>query len=330
MNRFLGILLCKLQSGYKRVNNIPSSQHLNREENPDKVSEIIYEELSNPRPSMITRFGNTEFQCLINYLGIQNGYVNYYKFIKNEIPAWWWRKDRMENMRDLSGFFPPTEKELNKFCQLMLEDIKYIDILGSWINNESDIKELLPNTKNVFLPYMEPYWSTNPWSRILKEKKILVIHPFKELIQEQYYNHHKQLFTNPNILPEFNLKTIKAVQTLGGSSSEKYKSWFDALYYMEDQISKEDFDITIIGCGAYGLPLAAFVKRMGKKAIYLGGATQLLFGIKGKRWEDPYYGVTEWNLPYNYYPQLFNQYWTKPKESDKPSNANQVEGACYW
>ena len=49
---------------------------------------------------------------------------------------------------------------------------------------------------------------------------------------------------------------------------------------------KIDFDVAIIGCGAYGFPLAAKLKQAGKQAIHLAGATQLLFGIKGKRWEE--------------------------------------------
>ena len=44
-----------------------------------------------------------------------------------------------------------------------------------------------------------------------------------------------------------------------------------------------EFDVAIIGCGAYGLPLAVEAKRMGKQAIHMGGATQVLFGIKVNR-----------------------------------------------
>ena len=62
----------------------------------------------------------------------------------------------------------------------------------------------------------------------------------------------------------------------------------------------------------------------------MGGALQLLFGIKGNRWEDPMYGVREWGLPENYYPRMFNEYWEKPGDETKPANAQQVEGACYW
>ena len=77
---------------------------------------------------------------------------------------------------------------------------------------------------------------------------------------------------------------LKAVQTAGGNQTE-FKDWFEALEYMEQEIDKIDYDIVLLGCGAYGFPLAAHCKRMGKQAIHLGGVLQLLFGIKGKRWE---------------------------------------------
>ena len=79
-----------------------------------------------------------------------------------------------------------------------------------------------------------------------------------------------------------------------------------------------DFDIAIIGCGAYGFHLAAHVKRIGKKAVHLGGATQALFGIIGKRWE---------NNKVSFY---INENWIRPLLEEIPENANTVEGGCYW
>jgi hypothetical protein len=93
---------------------------------------------------------------------------------------------------------------------------------------------------------------------------------------------------------------------------------------MKCEIDKADFDVCLIGCGAYGFPLAAHVKRMGRKAVHFGGSLQLLFGIKGKRWEDPNY-----NPVYNY-AKLMNEHWIRPDESEKPSIASKVENACYW
>ena len=116
---------------------------------------------------------------------------------------------------------------------------------------------------------------------------------------------------------------IKAVQTIAGEKSH-FGNWFEALDYMKNEIANRDFDLLIVGCGAYGLPLAAFGKQMGKKAIHLGGGTQLLFGIKGKRWEGRYHGDD------TRFADLFNEYWTYPSENEKPQNAEKVEGGCYW
>ena len=84
--------------------------------------------------------------------------------------------------------------------------------------------------------------------------------------------------------------------------------------------SKIEFDVAIIGCGAYGFPLAAEIKRMGKIAIHMGGATQLLFGIRGKRWDD-WVGV---------YKKMVNEYWVRPSEEEKISEGYKIENNFYW
>lgn len=122
---------------------------------------------------------------------------------------------------------------------------------------------------------------------------------------------------------------IKAVQSLGGDD-KRFNNWFDALEWMKYKMNQIDYDICLIGCGAYGFPLAAHAKKQGKKAIHLGGSLQLLFGIKGKRWEDPYYGVREWGIPYGSYSSLMNEYWVRPDEKERSQNAMQVENGCYW
>ena len=157
------------------------------------------------------------------------------------------------------------------------------------------------------------------------------MHPFDRSIRNQYLIREK-LFENKNVLPDFELITLQAVQSVAGAKVP-FNDWFEALKHMEDQISKIDFDICILGCGAYGLPLASHVKRLGKKAVHLGGGTQLLFGIKGKRWTEQYDRV--WNYRPNEsininYIDLFNDHWVFPDTSERPSDAVKVENGCYW
>lgn len=322
-------ICCKLRALIEPFNK--SAEYYKGEINPEVVSDIIYDSLMSSAPCMIARFGGTELWCLANYLSVKKGgsFSRLVSFLRGEIEPWWWMPQRLQNMKNCSGFFPITEEYIGQFCELLLEDLKCLDILASWLDKESVVSERIQGKTKVFLPYLEPYYSSKPWTRALKDQKVLVIHPFNNQIEKQYNTNRAFLFSNEDILPTFKLITIKAVQSLGGDIDE-FATWFDALEYMKTEMDRVDYDVCIIGCGAYGFHLAAHAKRMGKKAIHLGGATQLLFGIKGNRWEDPMYGVKEWGLPYGFYTKMFNEYWIKPGEEGRPKNAEQVEGACYW
>jgi hypothetical protein len=301
------------------------------ENDPDIASEMIYELLSTDRPCMIARYGSTELSCFVNYLGIRNSNPSVWKYISNKQSQWWWNKNIMLQMQRWSGFFPPTEEKLSHFCEMMLRDSKEVDLIGSWLEDEDLILKEHKTIKKVKLLCLEPYWSKKPWSRVLEGKKVLVVHPFSEEIIAQYNNHREQLFENKSVLPQFaSLRVVKAVQSLGGESNG-FKDWFEALEWMKQEMDKEPYDIALIGCGAYGFPLAAHAKRTGHKAVHLGGALQLLFGIKGKRWTKSNY-ATEWGMtPNDLYLKLFERKeWIWPSPNSKPSNANAVENGCYW
>ena len=147
----------------------------------------------------------------------------------------------------------------------------------------------------------------------------MVIHPFTETIKSQYLEHRTEIFKGTNFLPKFELKTIKAVQTLAGTRDDRFENWFQALDYMTDAISHVDFDIAIIGCGAYGYPLAARIKQMGKKVVHMGGSSQLLFGIIGDRWIN-HPRIKPW----------INDSWVRPSKNEQPAGFKNVEGGCYW
>ena len=145
---------------------------------------------------------------------------------------------------------------------------------------------------------------------------MLIIHPFYFHYQKNNMKKRQFIWKNRISLPDFDLQVVKAVQSIGNNHSA-FSSWFDALDFMKAEIEKHDFDICLLGCGAYGFPLAAHVKRLGKKAVHIGGALQLLFGIKGRRWDREFSSI-------------YNDAWVRPEENEKPRNANSVEGGCYW
>lgn len=296
--------LSRLKIKYIVDPKFPKKQIMNIEQAQEEIKRII----EAGKPAMVARFGGNEASCTAEAIGIRLG-------VKKEFTG-----KLLQSMHMNAGVFPYGHDMCMRFGQISEEAAKQVDLLAWWRSPMQDylVKHVCrPDMKMTLLEELEPYYSNNPWTEALKGKKVLVIHPFKSTIEAQYQK-RELLFEDPRILPEFELHVLQAVQTIAGEKDERFEDWEAALSYMHQEAMKIDFDVAIIGCGAYGMPLAAKIKESGKIAIHLGGATQLLFGIRGARWD--HYLVS----------RFFNEHWTRPAESEKPKSAAKVEGACYW
>ena len=133
-----------------------------------------------------------------------------------------------------------------------------------------------------------------------------------------------QIFKDPNkkiFLDNQKFIFYKSYQTSGGNYL--HNSWLETYNLMINDISKLEFDIALLGCGGYGLPLCEFIKsKMNKSAIYIGGGLQLLFGVMGKRWESR----EEWQkiITEN------NSKFIRPSNEEIMKNNTNIEGGCYW
>lgn len=294
----------------------------------EDAEQIISNAILSGKACMIARYGATEMAVFSNYCGVNSKNRNPISVIVGEKAQWWWNKSILLQMEQWSGFFPATEANMEKFGELLLRDSDEIDILGSWLDGERLIWDKIRDIPKVMLPLLEPFHSKKPWTRWLAGKRVVVVHPFARSIQKQYARREK-LFDNPEVLPEFaSLRIIPAVQSLGGKN-ERFSDWFEALDWMKQEMDKEPYDVALIGCGAYGFHLAAHAKRTGHQGIHLGGVLQLLFGIRGRRWEQNNLPDI-WNLPNGSYLRLFNSYWVRPQRDERPKSAENVESATYW
>jgi len=288
------------------------------EKNRD-INDLLYHKIIEGKPFMVARFGSTESRAIVNSLlidKISNDVFGIYKYLIGEIGINWKESPiYLNNLCKLSGFFPNEHELLPDFVDMYLENAKDLDVLGVWNELELYIPTIPQDVNLCNIRELEPWFFSNPWTKALKGKNVLVIHPFENTIKLQYKN-RENIYLDSNVLPEFNLLTIKAVQSIADESTG-FNTWFDALDNMKKQIDRLDFDVAILGCGAYGFPLASYIKNKGKQAIHLGGVTQLLFGIKGKRWE-------EWE----HYTSLRGNGWVYADE--KPKGFNKVENGCYW
>lgn len=277
-----------------------------RAEGVERDTEKIVQLLSSDTPCYIARFGSTELQTL--------SYIRYFPL------SLVLKKRTYFNIQYCSGFFPVTHNNLKEFYNLYKNDTKEMDMLVGWRIEELLFRDWLKEKIYIKKTTLDNFFKhEHPWTSVLKGKKILVVHPFAETIEEQYLKKREALFENKEVLPEFaSLETVKAVQSIAGNPVG-FDTWFDALEWMKGEIKGKDFDIALIGCGAYSLPLSAYVKRIGKKAVHMGGILQFLFGIKSVALE-----ANEDTAKY------INDSFVYPSDKDKPKNAHLVEGGCYW
>jgi hypothetical protein len=282
------------------------------------ASDLIATLIKNGKPSMIARFGSVELECAsIGYLRSRNSFFkNSFNFIREKSDIFLWHDDIKRHMFNNAGFFPATGSNLQKFSELLIADMGELDVLGSWLEKEKYFQNELKKAIKIPLQDIEPYYHQVPWTRTLEGKRVLVVHPYAKSIRDQYSK--KDLLFKSDLLPSFELITMRSVQSISGNKTE-FGTWFEALDHMKKQIDGITFDVAIIGCGAYGFPLAAHVKRKGKIAIHMGGATQILFGIKGKRWEEM-----------EFFRNMFNEHWVRALQEETPENSQSVEGGCYW
>lgn len=278
----------------------------------EEGNNLIISFIKQNNPFMIGRIGTSELQIIKHY-----DFYRKNKKYKKRYPF-----KVKEAIYNNAGFFPFPENDdiLDNFSEIFLNSISKSDVIGVWFNPYENIicQKYSPNAKLIPLRSIEPYYFNLPWSKYLENKKVLVIHPFIKSFQFQYLNKREKLFMNKDVLPFFELKVLKSVQSIAGEKTD-FKNWFLALEYLKDKIVKIDFDIAIIGAGSYGIPLTGFIKTIGKSAIYMGGATQILFGVKGKAWEN-----------HDVISKFFNDNWINPSEEERPKGFNKVEDGCYW
>lgn len=278
--------------------------------NREDFNNFVYKNLvGGGYPFLVARFGSTEATMLYMLLGEECGV---FKRINNKY---------FNNLQTLSGFFPNDSSLLDRWFELMKVTSKQVDVLCYW---ETGYQKYLVNelcSQDVILTELDnlqPFFAKHPWTAALKGKRVLVVHPFAKTIEKQY-KRRKEIWENEEILPEFTLMTVKAVQTVAGNSDPRFQNWFEALDWMYEEGMKLDFDIAVVACGAYGMPLAAKFKQAGKQAIHWGGMSQIWFGIKGGRWDN--------NPRIN---KFYNDAWVRPDASETPTQKNSVEGGCYW
>ena len=274
------------------------------------ANELITKSLLSGSPFLAGRMGGTETNTCWP--------ISKASFLKSPLT-----EGSIRQALTLSGISDRGDKALDRFAAIYIAALPHADLIGFWgVRGMAPLlcKYGSPSLQFTSLAGLEPWDSYfaqhRPWTWALEGKRVLIVHPFAHSIQSQYVR-RSTIKTIGAILPSFDIETLVPPVTFAGQDNGR--TWVANLQLLMEKTAKHVFDVAIIGCGAYGFPLGAFVKQLGRQAIHLGGTTQLLFGIRGKRWDER-----------EAYVRMMDDTWIRPIEEERPAGAKQVEEGCYW
>lgn len=261
----------------------------------------LCEHLKSDKPFLVSRVG-LGGETITSVLTLNNLQIN------DQVKHWFFVN---------AGFY--GTQNFNDYASMYKEACDISDLHAYWnFPGFIDMENfLVPEDRTLIEPgSLESFRFENPWTQYLENKKVLIISPFKKTIDSQL-NFREKIWKNPKVLPSAEYITYQSVQSIGGVGP--HKDWYESFDVMFQDISKIDFDVALLGCGSYGLPLSMKIKKhLNKSAVYIGGGLQLYFGIRGKRWDDGDDKI------------FYNEFWTRPSENEIPQSAILVENGCYW
>lgn len=277
----------------------------------------LTEHITNGKPFCAARFGSDELEITQQWrrASTRAGIARVLDSLADGDPIFTYFRARHRIQK--RGVTPLNAQNRERFARLMLESMTEIDLLGSWISGEAWFYERMPQANFAVRKQLEPYFHSRPWTMALEGKRVLIVHPFDESISKQYEK-RSVLFGSKPVLPEFTLLTHKPPRAHFGEI-QNADHWFQLLRQLTQEVRAQDFDVALIGAGPFGLPLAAEVKKSGRQSVHLGGALQIVFGIKGKRWER------------NAASRFFNDMWVRPSADETPSSSGRrMSKSSYW
>ena len=239
----------------------------------------------------------------------------------------------LELLRNSAGIHITNPESLMKYTNTYIKAIGNCDLLGTmekasyqmcepfytWCQNNIPSKEIFPacclEPFYFFEPCIYNTGTDSDFSSRIEGKTLLIISSHVNTIRQQL-SKLDHIFSPYKIFKNNTFIIVKPPMGIGDTSKE----WSNHFEAFKDNVSRQEFDVALVSCGGYGMPICDYIYTdMKRSCIYMGGALQLFFGIMGRRWET------------NEVVQKFrNEHWVYPLESDVPAKYKVCEGGCYW
>jgi hypothetical protein len=278
------------------------------------------------KPYASGKLGTSELDTLLWYL--------FYRAKKSDAEKQPYPRHIFQHMVVNAGLFPAHPHSLDEWSEYMLTDVLHImDLMVEWSpyygqQEHQLLDRFSPASKRTVIQALESYYEVDPADRytlhIPDNSRIAIIGPFADSVREQMTKLN-DIWSTRNIWRDATFIPIKtyfsplvASETTGWPSS--VTGWRSACDAIVEQVRASGAKYVFVGCGALSLPIVSALKtKLGCFAIHTGGATQIFFGIKGKRWDS------NENISC-----FYNSHWIRPADHEIPARAVTIEQGCYF
>jgi len=281
------------------------------EKTVDKCCDQIKSLIEFGDPFLIGKIGATELNVLAH---ANNGYI-----IQPE-------SDMGIQCQNAAGIYPiDNNAVVLSFYKSILSAVKQMDGIVYSVGEKKIDKNFVENVWGIIVPSeytSESFRVINKtnWTRSLDGKKAVVVSPFKNTFETQYVI--KDEWDMMKWCPEFSEVNFVKSNHSRAVDANGFTNWVDEYDRIWTEINSHDYDVVLLGCGSFGLPLGGRVRESGKSAIHMGGELQNMFGVKGKMF-----------MLRNEYACYMNDKWIRPFHSEIPSdvkNFSPIHGPCYF
>jgi hypothetical protein len=232
-----------------------------------------------------------------------------------------------------TGIFPTDRDFLKRFATAYAEHVRALDVIGLFGGPQEPLIRAWHHLPGRGIPYRltEPDSSTPDcpeqcYLPMLAGKRLLIVAPFARLLASRCDQATFEAAWAKTGKRWFAPAAVAAVEFPYGyvTETETHARFGDVLRLYEHvcaDVARHEFDVALIAAGALGIPLAAFVKGLGRIGLSLGGQLQVIFGVGGRRWhDDPFYRD-----------HVMNDSWIDlPAEYQPRDTRKLTDGGAYW
>jgi hypothetical protein len=198
-----------------------------------------------------------------------------------------------------AGLFPATAAFLREYVGFYLPHVRNLDCVGLVKQSAALEAEIVRahgvRGKLIHFVDQEPDRSSPDeparcYLPFLRGRRLLLVSSYARLLCERANRETFEAVWMRTGKKWFDPLQVEAVEFPYGFSRRTQHRYPTSLALFADitaEIARRRFDVALIAAGGLSVPLASFVKSLGKVGVSLGGHLQILFGIRGERWRQP-------------------------------------------